>query len=42
MILYDDVRIYPGAKDYATTTYNDQQWLLGRPRSFEVSVSAQL
>lgn len=26
-------------KDYATTTYNDEQWLLGRPRSFDASVS---
>lgn len=25
---------------YATTTYSDQQWLLGRPRSFDVSVRA--
>lgn len=28
-------------KDYATTTYNDEQWLLGRPRSIDVSVSAR-
>lgn len=27
-------------KDYATTTYNDDQWLLGRPRSIDVSVTA--
>ena len=27
-------------KDYATTTYNDEQWLLGRPRSIDVSISA--
>ena len=27
-------------KDYATTTYNDEQWLIGRPRSVDVSVSA--
>jgi iron complex outermembrane receptor protein len=26
--------------DYATTTYNDEQWLLGRPRSIDVSISA--
>lgn len=25
-------------KDYATTSYNDEQWLLGRPRSFDVSL----
>lgn len=28
-------------KDYAVTTYNDEQWLLGRPRSVDVSVSAK-
>lgn len=28
-------------KDYATTTYNDEQWLLGRPRSVDVSISAR-
>ncbi|GGB91437.1 TonB-dependent receptor [Novosphingobium endophyticum] len=28
-------------KAYATTTYNDEQWLLGRPRSIDVSVSAR-
>lgn len=28
-------------KDYATTTYNDEQWILGRPRSVDVSVSAR-
>ena len=28
-------------KDYATTTYNDEQWLLGRPRSVDVSASAR-
>ena len=28
-------------KDYANTTYNDEQWLLGRPRSVDVSVSAK-
>ncbi|MBB4640397.1 TonB-dependent receptor [Rhizorhapis suberifaciens] len=26
-------------KDYATTTYNNEQWLLGRPRSIDASVS---
>lgn len=26
-------------KDYATTTYNDEQWLIGRPRSIDASVS---
>ena len=28
-------------KDYATTTYNDEQWLLGRPRSIDVAVTAR-
>ncbi|MEJ7928113.1 TonB-dependent receptor [Sphingobium sp. AN641] len=28
-------------KDYATTTYNDEQWLLGRPRSIDMSISAR-
>ena len=28
-------------KDYATTAYNDEQWLLGRPRSIDFSVSAR-
>ena len=28
-------------KDYATTTYNDEQWLLGRPRSVDFSISAR-
>lgn len=27
-------------KDYATATYNDEQWLLGRPRSIDFSVTA--
>jgi iron complex outermembrane recepter protein len=27
-------------KLYATTTYNDQQWILGRPRSVDVSLRA--
>jgi iron complex outermembrane receptor protein len=27
-------------KDYALTTYNDEQWILGRPLSFEVSLRA--
>lgn len=27
-------------KDYAQTTYNDEQWILGRPRSFDVSLRA--
>jgi iron complex outermembrane recepter protein len=26
---------------YATTTYNDEQWLLGRPRSMEMTVNAR-
>jgi iron complex outermembrane receptor protein len=29
-------------RDYATTTYSDEQWLLGRPRSVDVSISARL
>ena len=28
-------------KNYATTTYNDEQWLLGRPRSIDVSIAAR-
>ena len=28
-------------KDYALTTYNDQQWILGRPRSIDVSLRAR-
>jgi iron complex outermembrane receptor protein len=28
-------------KDYAITTYNDEQWILGRPRSIDVSVRAK-
>ncbi|OJY71161.1 MAG: TonB-dependent receptor [Sphingobium sp. 66-54] len=27
-------------KDYAITTYNDEQWVLGRPQSFDVSLRA--
>jgi len=27
-------------KDYATNAYNDQQWVLGRPRSVDVSLRA--
>lgn len=27
-------------KHYATTTYNDDQWILGRPRSIDISVTA--
>ena len=26
--------------DYAEATYGDEQWILGRPRSFDVSVRA--
>jgi len=37
-----DVRIYNlFDEDYATTTYNDEQWILGRPRSVDVSVRAR-
>jgi iron complex outermembrane receptor protein len=28
-------------KDYATTSYNDEQWLLGRPRSIDVALRAR-
>lgn len=28
-------------RHYAVTTYDTQQWLLGRPRSFDISVSAR-
>jgi iron complex outermembrane receptor protein len=28
-------------KKYATTTYNDEQWLLGRPRSIDVALSVR-
>jgi iron complex outermembrane receptor protein len=34
-----DFRVYNlFDKDYATTTYNDEQWILGRPRSIDASV----
>lgn len=37
-----DLRVYNlFDKDYATTTYNDEQWILGRPRSIDVSVRAR-
>jgi iron complex outermembrane receptor protein len=37
-----DVHVYNlFDKDYATTTYNDEQWILGRPRSVDVSVRAR-
>jgi iron complex outermembrane receptor protein len=36
-----DVRVFNlFDKDYALTTYSDQQWILGRPRSLDVSVRA--
>ncbi|HEX7875889.1 MAG TPA: TonB-dependent receptor [Sphingobium sp.] len=36
-----NVRVYNlFDKDYATNAYNDQQWILGRPRSIDVSVTA--
>ena len=36
-----DLRVYNlFDKNYATTTYNDQQWLLGRPRSIDVAIRA--
>lgn len=28
-------------KDYAVTTYNDEQWILGRPRSVDVALRAR-
>lgn len=28
-------------KDYALTSYNDEQWILGRPRSIDVSIHAR-
>ena len=37
-----DVHVYNlFDKDYALTTYNDQQWILGRPRSIDVSLRAR-
>lgn len=34
-----DVRVYNlFDKDYVTASYNDQQWLLGRPRSLDVAM----
>jgi iron complex outermembrane receptor protein len=36
-----DLRVYNlFDKNYATTTYNDQQWILGRPRSIDVAIRA--
>jgi len=36
-----DLRVYNlFNKTYATTSYNDQQWLLGRPRSIDVALRA--
>jgi iron complex outermembrane receptor protein len=36
-----DVHVYNLAdKAYAITTYNDQQWILGRPRSVDISLRA--
>jgi iron complex outermembrane receptor protein len=36
-----DVRLYNLLdKDYAFSTYADEQWILGRPRSFDVSLHA--
>ncbi|MBV1687464.1 TonB-dependent receptor [Novosphingobium sp. G106] len=37
-----DVRVYNlFDKAYAVTTYNDEQWILGRPRSFDVALRAR-
>ncbi|MCL6250691.1 TonB-dependent receptor [Altererythrobacter sp. KTW20L] len=36
-----DLRLYNlFDKDYATATYGNEQWILGRPRSFDVSLRA--
>jgi iron complex outermembrane receptor protein len=36
-----DLRVYNlFDKDYAASFYSDQQWILGRPRSFDISVRA--
>ncbi|MDF8332722.1 TonB-dependent receptor [Novosphingobium sp. HBC54] len=38
-----DLRVYNlFDKDYATTTYNDEQWILGRPRSLVLTVRVHL
>jgi iron complex outermembrane receptor protein len=38
-----DLRLYNiFDKDYAATTYNDEQWILGRPRSVDLSVRVRL
>jgi iron complex outermembrane receptor protein len=37
-----DLRVYNlFDKDYVTNAYNDEQWILGRPRSFDVAVRAR-
>ncbi|HEX8029022.1 MAG TPA: TonB-dependent receptor, partial [Vicinamibacterales bacterium] len=37
-----DARVYNlFDKAYAVTTYNDEQWILGRPRSFDVALRAR-
>ncbi len=37
-----DVRVYNlFDKDYALGTYSDEQWILGRPRSFDISIRAR-
>lgn len=37
-----DLRVYNLLdKDYAITTYSDQQWILGRPRSVDVALRAR-
>ncbi|MBO9575696.1 MAG: TonB-dependent receptor [Sphingobium sp.] len=36
-----DLRVYNlFDKDYATATYNDEQWILGRPQSFDIALRA--
>jgi len=37
-----DLRLYNLLdKNYAVTTYSDEQWILGRPRSVDVSLRAR-
>jgi iron complex outermembrane receptor protein len=36
-----DLRVFNlFGEDYAEATYGDEQWILGRPRSFDVSLRA--
>ena len=37
-----DLRVYNlFDRDYALNAYNDEQWILGRPRSVDVAVRAR-